>query len=223
MTKSQLLKKVGLASLSITATILTLEISNSAQAATMSFTGTFSADDSLASFDLTLTNSLTNITAQTFSYGGGTQADGNVVLPGGFDPILTLFDSNGNFLADSDDGMGNIDPNTGEAFDAFLQFDGLTPGDYTVVVSQFDNFFESFFGSPSFTYQGEPTFTNEGFFPGCSNGQFCDDTGDNRTNEFALDITTTTNTQVVPEPLTILGSITALGAGAIFKKKRNCN
>jgi hypothetical protein len=39
-----------------------------------------------------------DVQAITYSFGGGTSIQGNVVGPGGFAPYLSLFDSSGNFL-----------------------------------------------------------------------------------------------------------------------------
>jgi len=95
-------------------------------------------------------------------------------LPGGgFDPVLSLFDSANLFITDADDGSSNVDIVTGEAFDTFFQ-PVLTAGTYTVVITQFDNFFSGGFGDPlstGFDLTGDPFFT--GVF-GCTAGQFCD-------------------------------------------------
>ncbi len=59
-----------------------------------SFRGTFGADDEVALFDFTA-NGASTVTLRTYSYAGGTQADGTPIAAGGFDPILTHFDGTG--------------------------------------------------------------------------------------------------------------------------------
>lgn len=49
---------------------------------------------------LTLTGS-TNITVQTYGFGGGTNAAGTMVSAGGFDSLVALFDDTGNILMDA--------------------------------------------------------------------------------------------------------------------------
>ncbi len=117
------------------------------------------------------------ITLRSYSYAGGIQANGNVVSAGGFDPILALFDSAGNFIDQNDDGNSTIiptDPNTGSFFDTELSVN-LTAGDYTVAIMQFDNFAAGPTLSDGFTITGNAFFTAA--LGGCSNGQFCDVSG----------------------------------------------
>ena len=63
-------------------------------AANFSYTGAFSADDDVQLFGFTV-NAVSTVTIQTFGYGGGVQSDGNVVSAGGFDPMITIFNSAG--------------------------------------------------------------------------------------------------------------------------------
>ncbi len=217
MFSSKFFKKASIFGLATTASVLTLGASNSAQAAILSYTGTFDGDDDVDFFPVSLAET-GFITAQTFSYGGGTQVDGNVVSRGGFDPIIGILDSVGNLVLQSDDGTGNGDPDTGVTYDTFIQASDLAPGNYTVFIAQYDNFYDDD-NANDFNFTADPTFTS---VFGCSNGQFCDFTEANRSNEYAIDISNTENitTEPVPEPVTILGSVIALGVGSIFKKKR---
>ncbi len=171
-----------------------------------SFTGTFAADDDVQLFNFTVGASST-VTMITKSYAGGTLADGTVISAGGFDPILSLFDSTGSLIGANDDGSFDvgIDPVTGRRFDTFLQL-VLATGDYMVAVSQFNNFVIGTNLSNGFQQTGDPTFTSSF---GCSNGQFCDVTGDNRTNAWAFDVlnvnsASTPGGPAIPEPSTIL-------------------
>jgi hypothetical protein len=178
----------------------------SALTGSFSFTGAFAGDDDVALIFFTLDEPST-VTAITYSYAGGTQADGNAVPAGGFDPMLTLFSEAGLKLADNDDGIGApFDPNTGDAFDAELSV-VLAAGAYVLALTQYDNFSLGDLAD-GFAESGNPFFTA---LYGCSNGQFCDESGnppfDNRTSAWALDLLNVTT--AVPEP----GVVAALGLG----------
>ncbi len=85
--------------------------------------------------------------------------------------ILTLFNASGEFIDDNDEGAGvATDPTTGLAADARLT-DTLTPGNYIVALTEFDNFSignlaDGFAetGNPNFT--ADPSFTSGGACPG---------------------------------------------------------
>lgn len=174
-----------------------------------SFSGTLNTDDGVSLFDFSV-DAPSRVGIRTLSYGGGRLADGTDISSGGFDPILTLFDSNNNFIADNDDRGGRSDPTTGTAYDSRI-VRSLTPGTYTVAVSQYDNFHNRSSGNPPLTgfgIQNNPTFTATN---GCSAGQFCDVTGDSRTNQWVAE---------VPESSTILGSGLVLGILGIVKYRR---
>jgi hypothetical protein len=213
-------KRMVLASLTSTL-LLSIGWVSEAEAANFSFRGTFSADDDVQLFNFTL-GSPSMITLKTLSYAGGTQADGTVIAAGGFDPILAVFDSDGNFIARNDDGDLNeipSDPTTGESLDTFLKL-SLSPGNYTVAVTQYDNFFIGDLGdniSLGFAQQGNPNFTAD--IADCPATQFCDYLGNARTNEWAFDILNVKDADAIPEPLTILGAGTALGFATFFKRK----
>lgn len=71
----------------------------------LSSQGVFSADNGRPQFTFSLTEaSILNF--RTYSYGGGVNAQGVFVAPGGFDPILTLFDSGGNFMREFTNSTG---------------------------------------------------------------------------------------------------------------------
>lgn len=146
-----------------------------ASAADLSFTGTFSTDDDVQTFNFTITTAST-VTLRTWSYAGGTNANGDVINAGGFDPILALFDSSGELIDQNDDGSSShvaADPVTNEHWDTYLQVD-LTAGTYTVAVMQYSNFANG------------PNISNG--FSGSGTTGFVDDSGDTRTNEWAFDI-----------------------------------
>ncbi|HEX8400100.1 MAG TPA: DVUA0089 family protein, partial [Allosphingosinicella sp.] len=106
-----------------------------------SFVGTLTTANEVLFFDFTVT-SASDVTLRSYSYAGGTNAQGQVIAGGNFDPILALFNSAGVLIDDNDDGgTANVptDPATGAAFDVFLRAN-LQPGSYKVAVSAFSNF-----------------------------------------------------------------------------------
>ena len=105
-----------------------------------SFVGTLTTANDVLRFDFTVTAE-SQITLRTYSYAGGTNAAGQVIQSGGFDPILALFNAAGTLIDQNDDGGQNVpaDPSTGLHYDTFLQ--SLLPaGTYTVTVMAFSNF-----------------------------------------------------------------------------------
>jgi len=78
----------------------------------LSYTGTLSSSENDAELTFTLSSPDT-VTFQTWGFGGGTNAAGQAIPPGGFDPLIALFtgsgptanvflDGSGNPLADAD-------------------------------------------------------------------------------------------------------------------------
>ena len=177
----------------VTAALAAMAVS--AQADSFSFTGALAVDDEVQLFDFAV-GAESTVQLRSFSYGGGTQADGNVVSAGGFDPILALFDSTGMLIDQNDDADGPpVLPDNGNYFDVYLEA-LLSPGSYRVAVSQYDNFANGPDLSDGFLRAGEGDFTGADF--DCSNGSFCDVDGDNRTSAWAFDILGVDNAVVVP-------------------------
>jgi hypothetical protein len=199
-----------------------LTLANPANAADFSFKGSFNSDDDVQLFNFTV-DSTSEVTLKTLSYAGGTQADGTIVSDGGFDPILSLFDSSGDLIDRNDDGNFDevpADPTTGQYYDTFLQ-SLLDPGTYTVAVSQYNNFPVGSNLSQGFIRQGQPNFTSD---YGCSTGRFCDINRNSRTNSWAFDILNvdraSTPPTIIPEPATVLGTLAFGILGGSFWKKR---
>jgi len=95
-------------------------------------------DDSQAYFGFNLTQPGA-VDVVTLSYAGGTNHAGQVIPSGGFDPIVSVFDSTGSLVAYNDNGSSVVDPVTGLSYDSLLSLD-LSDGDYTVVLTEHDNF-----------------------------------------------------------------------------------
>src|SRR5258706_14206850 len=151
-------------------------LSAPASASDFSFTGNLAGDDSVQTFDFSVGAS-SNVTLRTWSYAGGTNAAGQVIARGGFDPILALFAlPGGALIGQNDDGPpGTVaaEAVTGASFDTFLQ-EMLAPGNYRVSVMQFSNFAIG------------PNFSDGFLGSGTSNSQ--DFTGDFRASRSAFEI-----------------------------------
>jgi hypothetical protein len=180
-----------------------------AKAVDFSFTGTFTQDDDVQLFNFTV-GATSTVTLRSWSYAGGTNAAGTVIARGGFDPILALFDSAGNFIGDNDDGSSvPTDLLSNTAFDVLLTLD-LAPGNYTVAISQFNNRAGAHL-SDAFSRQGQGNFTGAPDFtiidPECdtSQGKFLDVSGSpacNRDGHWAFDILNVAAADVVDPPPT---------------------
>lgn len=189
--------------------IFCLAIAGRAQA--LSFTGVFTADDDVFTTAFTVTT-FSEVTLRTVSYAGGMLSDGTLVPSGGFDPILSLFDGMGFFVADNDDGEDApgscavpADSTTGLEYDACLVA-LLSPDTYTIALTQFDNFSVGPTLADGFEMVGDPFFTANF---GCSNEQFCDFEGNDREPFFVFEVIVTPISQPVPEP----GTLLLLGTG----------
>ena len=164
----------NLVSASLLATTFALA-APAAYAANFSYTGTFSGDDDVLSFDFVALGA-SNVTLRTWSYAGGTNAAGQTIARGGFDPILSLYDlSSGVRIGQNDDGgLGLVAPDavTGAYYDTFFT-SLLSAGNYRVIVTQFANFAPDTLG---------------GIFPGSGTTNFVDFADDTRDSHWAFDI-----------------------------------
>lgn len=175
--------------------------------------GNFQFDNDVEEFEFSIAfDSI--VTIETVSFlGGFTVSDPALPVPGvGFDPILTLFDASGDMIAFNDD----VDTLAGD-WDSFIQ-ETLSAGTYRVALTQFDNFFTGGVGdniSLGFDFDGPPD--NFTAFFGCSNGQFCDIDGNNRSSFYAVNF----SAQAVPEPsaLALLG-FGLIGAGLAYRRRQ---
>ncbi len=189
---------------------------NAAEAATVtSVTGNFTADDDV------FTTTVSIATAgyyrfESWSYAGGTMSDGTIVPAGGFDIILALFDAAGQLIDFYDDGADRFDPATDTAYDSAFNID-LEPGNYTLAITQYNNFPTGPSLADGFDRQGEGNFTpgleSEGI--PCTATSFCDVSGTSanaRTSFFAVDVTSVPAPVPLPPALLPMGaSLAALG------------
>jgi hypothetical protein len=180
-----------------------------------SFTGNFIDDNDVQLFTFTLLSSGA-VTVQTWGYGGGTNAAGQLIAPGGFDSLLTIFDaSTGDSAPGSPYNPGgtpcaprNIDPTTTLCMDAFGQV-FLSAGNYILSLTQDPNGPASTNLSDGFLFTDvipDPNFHNH-FFDTPS-------AGSQRDSHWAVDIVdvdAANEITATPEPATA-----ALFAGALL-------
>lgn len=167
----------------------------------------------LESFTLT---SVSDVTIYTTSYGGGTNLDGSTTGPGGFQPNITLYNSTGFVVANQSPSfspIANPDPSNGWKGDGYLQDTDATAGTYYVTLTDWQN-------QMSITSTGldlsTAAYTQ---FSGPGGTSFQDVQGNNRTGNYALDISSASSSSV-PEPATLWLVIPALAAAVMFTRKR---
>jgi hypothetical protein len=187
--------------------------------AILSTTGSFTADDDVVFLNFSLV-APDVVTIQTWSFSGGTNITGLVIPPGGFAPVLSLFDASGpqnlitfdaGGVAPSGCGPRNIDPATGFCLDAYMNLN-LGIGSYIVALTQFDNLPNGGTLSNGFLEQGSGNFTGGPFFLNAG-------AGSQRTANWAVDISTASTFSVTPEPATPLLVFAGLMAVALWKRK----
>ena len=219
---------LGGAVIALTANLTAL---SPARAGSMSFTGTFRFDNDIQLLPFTVSTT-SDVTLETWSYAGGTNAAGQVIPAGGFDVAVSLFDPSGKLIGSNDDGIGvATDPTTGDAFDARLEVRGLAPGEYTAAVTQYGNFANGPTLADGFS-AGSNTNYSLAFAPPGASGYFWDVTQNERTGNWALDIVTAKSARTatspipgaaVPEPSALLlggmGLMAALGLAAKSRTK----
>ena len=175
-------------------------------ASNFSFTGSFSGDDGLQLFDVTVT-STSLVTFETLSYGGGINSAGTMISAGGFDPRLTWFQGDGTEIGSNNGGVcGPPNSFLGACNDAYVQVT-LDPGSYVLALTQDGNDPNGNL-SDGFGETGNPNFTANG---SCT--QFCDSlSGDQLSPNWAVDILSVNSAVSSPEPV----STALTGSGLVF-------
>jgi hypothetical protein len=213
----------------------------------VSYTGTLSSSTDVVEKTFTLSAPAT-IGLQTWSFGGGTNAAGAIISPGGTDPFLAIFSGTGAGATILTDGSGNpfgtsldvsnygnpdflgcgpagtpVIGGSPQCGDITMTLPLLAAGTYTVVFSDGE-------------YQANAVFANgtlgEGFSD-LTGGQFCNilingaACPDPLGGAYAFDITglpAATATVPEPSPVVVLGTILlglALITSSLQKKKRD--
>jgi hypothetical protein len=215
--ETNLLKQVATgAMISVSAVSMNFIGATSAQAIDFALTTTFDNDNDVQLVDFTI-DSARNITLFSSSWDDG-----------GLDPIMGLWDANGDLIWEQDDigSTGSIFSN-GVEYDYgrwdsnFTQF--LGSGSYTVSVGQYNNFANGYNLADGFRYDdpGDENFTAQF---GCTQGSFCGVSGqnDNRTNSVTFHILGADSLRTVPEPGTVVGILAVgLGSAAVRRTKKS--
>lgn len=188
---------------------------------TTSYTGTLATPEDTFTTVFTLASSST-VTLQTWGFGGGTNANGQVIPAGGFDPLLALFSGTGNGALILVDGFGNpigtsdvltnYGPYAGCPPAGTVNIGGtvcgditmsvtLGPGTYTVLLS--DGSYIPLAvnpGPPIAVLLGQGFFDlTGGAFQTCNGNTCVTDTGN-----WAFDLTTSGGVVQTPEPSSLL-------------------
>ncbi len=129
-----------------------------------SFTGNLTNDDDVQLFNFSVSSPRT-VTFRTWSYVGGTNADGAEISSGGFGPAIAIFDGLGNLITppdyDYDRHVGELDQLRTLYFGDFGVFGA---GEYILSLSQHTNFAlgptlaDSFQGSEIINFNGNTSF-----------------------------------------------------------------
>jgi hypothetical protein len=199
----------------VTALVGGLSLAFAAQAAPVSYNGTFLADNELAIFaSLDITSAAGGtISAQTFSYAAG-----------GFIPALVLFDGSGSELQRI---TATSSACGGPPYCFDVGFGPLTlgMGSYTLVLSQDGNLPNTGVLADGYIYTDgasvDPNFTSVWALPGSPAAnfvQFAD--GVSRTGNWGLTIDVVNNAvSGVPEPTSLALVLAALGATAAARRR----
>lgn len=201
-----------------------------AACASFSFQGTFAHDNDVQYFSFNLLSAGT-VTLQTLGYGGsadspgGTNAAGNIILPGGFEPVLQVYDAAtgaaaaGTFFPGISSSCGPSTPDLTRipsCYDIYTQI-FLTSGSYILALAENPNAPVGASNlSDGFQYDSDPTFNSNNFM-----GSF----GFQGDNHWALDILSVDSASAagaVPEPSSALLAATGVllaGLGALRRKR----
>jgi hypothetical protein len=197
----------------------------SARAETVSLTGTLATPEDTVEEVITLTTPGV-VVLQTYGFGGGTNAAGNVISPGGTDPFLGIFSGTGDSASMVTDGFGDpygtsIDLGNYGSFagcppagmetiggspqcgDVDISV-GLLAGTYTVLLTDGQYIPDAVFDNGTLG-EGFSDFTGGEFCNVDINGVGCP----NDSGAWALDITTPGS--ATPEP----GTMLLIGAGLL--------
>jgi hypothetical protein len=201
-----------------------------------SYVGTLA--DPNTTFEVTLTlASTSDVTLQTYGFGGGTNQAGTIIAPGGTDPFVGLFAGTGDgaaFINGTSLDLTNYSSFVGcppansvtnfggtTCGDITMVFDALAAGTYTVLLSDGQFIPNAAVGAGSTFGDGFLDLTGGQF---CNIADFADGETDcpNTSGAYALDVTTKSSSLPMPEPSSLILLATGL-LGAIAVRRRSLN
>ncbi|MGO9094570.1 MAG: DVUA0089 family protein [Bryobacteraceae bacterium] len=208
--------------------------SGNADPLAFSYSGTFSNDADVQFFYFYLSTEGT-VTAETWSFGGGTDATGQTIPYGGFFPYLAIFNSNGDLTAyqsggndfDCEEYGCNYDPSINTYYyDAYIQTNPLPAGWYLMSLTEYNNVPLGPTLSDGFS-QTDPYFTqNFQVWPNSCNPpySYCEypqnapfllyESGEKRTGNWEVDIIGPDQAGELPEPASL--SLAVAGLALFF-------
>ena len=200
-----------------------------------SFVGTLASPTATFEANLTLTTT-SDVTLQTYGFGGGTNQAGTVIVPGGTDPFVGLFSGTGSgaaFLNGTSLDLSNYPSFMGcppagtvsnfggsNCGDVTMTFDSLVAGTYTVFLSDGQYIPNAAVGAGSTFGDGFLDLTGGSF---CNVADFTDGVQTNCPNNsgnFALDVTINGPAVRTPEPSGLVLLATGLLALARVRSRR---
>ena len=194
--------------------LLAFALQGVASASQIVFVGSFATDDQVQLFLISV-YSPSSVMFRTWSFAGGTNAQGAVIPGGSFAPVLSLFESRpgaqGLLIASDHDGYlagactRATDPASGFAWDACITAD-LSAGDYVLALTEDDNLPFGPTLADGFARTGQGNFTGPSVFGAAGEGwSFIRVDGSQRTPAWAVDIagvgpTSAREVGAIPEP-----------------------
>jgi hypothetical protein len=179
---------------------------SSAGAMNISYTGQFTYDNDVQLINFAVGEAST-VGLRTWSYAGGVNAAGQTIARGGFDPIVALFNSAGELIAQQDDGecrKVGADAVTRQCWDINFELK-LAAGNYTASIQQYNNYSVSERLADGFYYQ-------DAQYRDFRNG-FVDEMDNKRNGFWAFDLLNLIPPVEAPADVPEPASLALMGAG----------